>query len=90
MSVAPTIDRSAVEQIVETAQTRAIAQALAWTYGNSIDGNKNIVDVLNGIIAVINDDGLDRIQSFLTGDLAQFRIFELAAFINRIRSLRMK
>jgi hypothetical protein len=40
-------------------------------------------EALHAIMDTARD--LDSFQSWPTGDLAQFRIFELAAFLNRIR-----
>jgi hypothetical protein len=34
--------------------------------------------------------GLDAFQEHLTGELAGFRIFELTAFLNRIRGFRTR
>jgi len=82
------VDLSAVEQLVEVAQARAIAHALAWARGRTIDGRATCPEALGVIIDVLERNGLDAFQDELTGELAAFRIFELGAFLNRIRSLR--
>ncbi|HSK19153.1 MAG TPA: ABC-ATPase domain-containing protein [Longimicrobiales bacterium] len=78
------VELSAVEQLVEPAQARAIALALAharsrWTAATTLH------DALRDIMSIAAHDGLDAFQEHLTGDLAEFRIFELTAFLNRIR-----
>jgi predicted ABC-class ATPase len=82
------IELSAVEQLVEAAQTRAIARALAWGRGRWIDGRRAVRPALEGMIEAIERDGLDLIDERLVGDYAEFRLFELAAALNRLRPLR--
>jgi len=84
------VDLGAVEQIVELAQTRAMAEALAWAHSHAVDGERDLVAVLDQIMEAIAEDGLDAVQSRRTGDLATFRIFELAAFLNRLRSFDVR
>jgi len=83
------VELSAVEQLVEAAQTRAIGQTLAWARGRMIDGRRPIAEALREVMAAIERGGLDLVQKELTGELtgelAEFRIFELAAFLNRVR-----
>lgn len=83
------VELSAVEQLVEVAQTRAIAMTLAWARGRIIDGRRTVAEALGEVMAVIEREGLDLVQeeltAELTGELAEFRVFELAAFLNRIR-----
>lgn len=77
----------AVEQIVEVAQIQAIAEALAWARGSAIDGRRDFRSALTALVDRISADGLETVQERLTGKLAAFRIFELAAVLNRMRSL---
>jgi predicted ABC-class ATPase len=79
------VELSAIEQLVEPAQARAIALALAHARTRWIDTPLTLPDALGGIMTIARTHGLDAFQEYLTGDLAQFRIFELAAFLNRIR-----
>jgi len=81
------VDLGAVEQIVETAQVRAMAQALAWARGRVIDGRRELPEALREIMDVIAREGLDAIQPEPAGEFAAFRIFELAAFLGRVRTL---
>jgi predicted ABC-class ATPase len=82
------VELSAVEQLVEPAQARAIAAALAATRGNCIDGRRDVADALQAIMSLLDEYGVDAFQEHPVGELAAFRIFELAAFLGRIRSLR--
>jgi predicted ABC-class ATPase len=81
------VELSAVEQIVEAAQSRAMAETLAWARGRWIDGTRDVNEALHGIMEVLARDGLDVVQPQPTGELAAFRFFELAAFLCRIRGL---
>ena len=81
------VELSAVEQLVETAQTRAMGQALAWARGRALDGRRTIPEALSVVMETLEREGLDAFQEHLTGELAAFRIYELAAFLGRVRSL---
>lgn len=81
------IDLSAVEQIVDTAQSRAIAEAMVYAVRKYIDGKRTLAEILQLVIADIESKGLDILTPFPQCDLAYFRQLELAAAINRLRSL---
>jgi predicted ABC-class ATPase len=81
------VELSAVEQLVDPAQARAIASAIAAARGRELDGTRTIRDVAAGITRTLHEQGLDAFQPHRTGELAAFRTFELAAFLNRIRGL---
>jgi predicted ABC-class ATPase len=82
------VELSAVEQLVETAQARAIALAIAAGRGTALDGRRTVRESLVAIMERLEAAGLDAFQQVPAGELAAFRIFELAAFLNRIRTLR--
>ncbi len=84
------IDLSAVEQLVSQDQLRAIAAAMVYAKQQYIDGEKTLPQILDQIMNDIAAKGLDIIAPFPQGDLAIFRRFELAAAINRIRTLEVK
>lgn len=84
------VELSAVEQLVERAQTRAIAEALVWARGRILDGRTPLREGLGKIIETVEREGLDAISPHPIGELAEFRIFELAAFLNRLRSLQTR
>ena len=83
------LELSAVEQIVHWAQTRAIGAALDYARRTYIDGSRPLAEVLDLVLTDIDRDGLDVLDSRRTGDLARFRRHELAAAINRLRTLRI-
>lgn len=84
------IDLAAVEQIVEAGQLRAIAAALVYAKNNYMDGKRTIPEILDRAIADIEGEGFDILSNLPQGNFAQFRRFELAAALNRLRSLRVK
>jgi predicted ABC-class ATPase len=83
------LDLSAVEQVVEAAQTRAIGRALAWARGGAIDGRTPVGEALEMVLDRIEQEGLDLLDPRIVGDYAEFRIFELAAALGRLRTLRV-
>ncbi|MGL5871487.1 MAG: ABC-ATPase domain-containing protein [Xenococcaceae cyanobacterium] len=83
------IDLAAVEQIADPAQLRAIAMAIVYAKENYIDGKITIPEILDRVIADVKESGLDVISEFIQGDLALFRRFELAAALNRLRTLQI-
>lgn len=84
------IDLSAVEQIVETGQLRAIAKAIVYAKEQYINGRRTLPEILNGVMTDIESQGLDILSNFPEGDLVLFRRFELAAALNRLRTLKVR
>ncbi|MGK7949351.1 MAG: ABC-ATPase domain-containing protein [Xenococcaceae cyanobacterium] len=84
------IDLTAVEQIVDAGQLRAIALAIVYAKENYMNSQQTIAQILDLISNDINQKTLDVITDFYQGDLALFRSFELAAALNRLRSLQVK
>lgn len=83
------IDLSSIEQIVDTAQLKAIAQAMVYARRRYIDKRRTIGEILDLVMADIESGGLDILTQFPECDLAIFRRFELAAAIDRLRSLKI-
>ncbi len=81
------VDLSAVEQIAEAGQLRAIAVAMVYAQQH-LDGQRTIAEIVNRVMADIQAEGLDRLTPFPQGDLIVFRPLEFAAAINRLRSLK--
>lgn len=81
------IDLNSVEQIVDNGQLRAIAAAMIYVKQNYLSQSITIAEILDLIEKEITDKGLDIINQYPSGELAIFRRFELAAAINRLRSL---
>ena len=91
------IDLKAVEQIVEPYQVRAIAAAMIYAQRYYFDGKQPLSAVLDQVMDDIERGGLDALAEDSTplgnwrvGDWAQFRRYELAAAINRLRTLQIK
>jgi predicted ABC-class ATPase len=85
-----TIDLAAVEQLARRAQTRAIGLALAWAVRTLPEEVTALPDVLDAVERVSEDEGLDAFTEWPMGDVAAFRRFELAAALNRLRTLRVE
>ncbi|HEY9879532.1 MAG TPA: ATPase, partial [Leptolyngbyaceae cyanobacterium] len=83
------IDLSAVEQLVEPGQARAIAAAMLYARTHYLTSPCPLPKVLESVIADIEQFGLDCLEDRPTGDLVAFRALELAAAINRLRSLQV-
>jgi predicted ABC-class ATPase len=81
------IDLSAVSQIVNSGQLRAIAAAMVYAKQQYMDGKRTLAEIIDLVMADIDDRGMDILSPFPEGDFAMFRRFELAAAINRLRSL---
>jgi len=81
------IDLSAVPQVVEPAQTTAIAHAILLARGY-MDGRRTLHEVVARVGDDISTGGLDALTPHPVGGLAAFRPFELAAAINRLRTFR--
>ncbi|MEM1293193.1 MAG: ABC-ATPase domain-containing protein [Cyanobacteria bacterium P01_H01_bin.162] len=82
------IDLSAIEQLVEPGQVKAIAAALVYAQRHYLDGERSLAAVLQAVAADIAAHGLDCLNDQLSGEFAAFRMQELAAAINRLRTLR--
>ncbi|MBI4715328.1 MAG: ABC-ATPase domain-containing protein, partial [Nitrospirae bacterium] len=83
------IDLSAVEQVVDESQVRAIAQALVHAKRRHMGERITLAEILNKVMADVASKGLDVLTPSPSGDLAGFRRFELAAALNRLRTLRV-
>jgi predicted ABC-class ATPase len=84
------IDLTAVEQIVEKGQLRAIASAIVYAKENYLNGNCTVPEMLDHVMADIESQGLDILSRLPEGDLVLFRRFELAAALNRLRTLKVR
>ena len=84
-----TIALSAVTQLVSRAQTLAVGRGLLLARTRFMDGRRSVSEILSLVMEVIEKDGLDELDDRRVGDLAQFRPMELAAALNRLRSLEV-
>ncbi|NBD14850.1 MAG: ATPase [Cyanobacteria bacterium] len=84
------IDLAAVEQLVDKGQLRAIAAAIVYAKKQYLDGKRTLPEILDLVLADIEKKGLDIVTPSPQHDLAYFRRFELAAALNRLRTLAVK
>jgi predicted ABC-class ATPase len=83
------IDLTAVEGLVDPSQLNAIGQALYYARQRYMDGRRTLPEILDVVMADVDEAGLDALDRRPSGDLARFRRYELAAALNRLRSLRV-
>lgn len=87
------IDLSGVEQLVDASQTRAIGYALHLASRRLKEGG--LQAIVQDMIALFDDAGLDVLDLYHQGErhpgnFARPRAFEIAAALNRLRTLRIK
>ncbi len=82
------IDVSAVEQLVHNSQLNAIGDAL--NYARRYMGAHTVPEILDRLMHNIEQEGLDVLNQRKVGDYAYFRPQELAAVLNRLRTLRVE
>lgn len=79
-----------VEQLVEKAQVRAIGQALLGLAEAAFANEETLRQALDTVEAMVHTQGLESLARQVSGDLAWFRKYELAAVLGRVRTLKMK
>lgn len=91
------IDLRVLEQIVEVEQVKAIAQAILYARKYYFNRQQPLSQTIDRVMEDIKRGGLDALAAGIepdrpqiSGDLAEFRRFELAAAINRLRTLKTK
>ncbi|HSH46042.1 MAG TPA: ABC-ATPase domain-containing protein, partial [Longimicrobiales bacterium] len=81
------VDLGSMEQVVELAQTRAMAYALERARRTAFRGEHSLQEALTSVMTEIQERGLEVVHPHLIGELSSFRIQELAAFLGRLRTL---
>ncbi len=84
-----TLDLSDVDQLVDRSQTRAIGLAIHHAT-RRMDDHRTLKEVIDLVLEDMDREGLDVLSPYIVGDLARFRGLELAAAINRMRTLKVK
>ena len=84
------LDLGAVEQLVDPAQTRAIADGVAFARERYVDGNRSVSEVVYSVTNDMTERSLDVLDRRRRGGYAMPRPVELAAAINRLRSLEVR
>jgi len=84
------LDLSAVEQIASVSQTRAIGDALVLMMKRFMDGRRTVAEILDLLEGELDRGGLDALSSRHLGTYARPRRQEIAAALNRLRTLRIE
>lgn len=82
-----TIHLDAVSQLADYSQTRALAEAIYYARERYMDERRTLREILDLVMADIDRDGLDVLSAAPKGNYALFRKYELAAALNRLRTL---
>ena len=85
-----TIDLSAVEQLVDRSQTRAIGDCILKASREHMNGRQSLNQILGRLVGEIERGGLDVLNSRPVGNYALPRSFEISAAINRLRTLKVR
>jgi len=86
-----TLDLSAVEQLVEASQTRAIMEMISFLdKGDLLQRSANLRGAAEALQALLDTEGLDALSKQAPGNLARPRVFEFAAALNRLRAVQFK
>ncbi len=80
-----TIDLAKVEQLVDKGQIRAIGLMIKRYAEHYHSQTASLTEGLKRTVQDVEENGLDILPPWKTGDLALPRLFEVAAAINRIR-----
>ncbi|AOS63281.1 ABC-ATPase domain-containing protein [Actinoalloteichus hymeniacidonis] len=84
------IDVRLIEQLVDPAQLVGVGLALAALGERGrLDGTRTLREALTGLAAEIAERGPSALAAGFPGDLAVPRMFEVAAALNRLRTLRI-
>jgi len=84
------IDLSALEQLVDQSQTRALGAMIHRYATRYADGNRTLREGLELLMKEVEEGGLDCLLPHKVGNLAMPRVFELAGAINRMRTLKVR
>ncbi len=84
------IDLGAVEQITDRSQVAGIGRALALLGDGVLDGTITLAEGLDLLDAELDRRGLEALLDGRSEDIARPRRHEVAAALNRLRSLRLR
>ena len=89
------IDLRYVDQLVETSQTRAVGHAIYLANQSMMSDSTTLQDVVEGLEHFFDQNGLDALDPFYReeyhpGNFSRPRKYEIAAAINRLRTLKQK
>jgi len=89
------IDLRYLEQLADRSQTRAIGHAIYLAADQFMDGKTCLRQIVEKLELFFNEQGLDGLNPYNRshqhpGNFARPRKYEIAAAINRLRSVRME
>lgn len=90
-----TVDLRGVDQLVDPSQTRAVARAVAVARERWPNADLSVAEILDRLDVMFDEEGLDVLNPYghsdqHPGEFARPRRLEVAAALNRLRSLRVK
>jgi predicted ABC-class ATPase len=83
------IDVALLFQLIDPAQCRMIGDVLLEMARGLCDGKRSVPELLDALEAEIERGGMDGVCARGFGDRARARRYEIAAALNRLRSLRL-
>jgi predicted ABC-class ATPase len=83
------IEVSLLYQLVDPAQCRMIGDVLLQLARGICDGRRSVTELLDSLEDEISRRGLEAVCAGSFGDRARARRYEIAAALNRLRSLRL-
>lgn len=83
------VDMAQVSQLVDDGQLRAIGRAMDMVRKKLYQEPETFSDVAKAVCSEVQEKGLDILDDRFIGDYVEFRPYELAAAINRLRTLRI-
>lgn len=83
------IDLSGCHQLADVYQTLTIGRVLYYAKLRYMDEPRSVREILDLIDRDLSTEGLESLTRDLRGDLARPRRYEIAAALNRLRSLRI-
>ena len=89
------LDLRGVAQLVDTSQARAAGLSIHWASKHAMKNGATLTVILDELDALLDREGLEALDPYGSGEhhpgnLARPRRHEIAAAINRLRSLRME
>ncbi len=84
------IDMSAVAQLADEGQVRAIGQALNLARERFMQPGRDVASVVEAVMQELSENGLDALDRRQIGDYVAFRPYEFVAALNRLRTLQVR
>lgn len=84
------VDLSALEQLVDSSQTRAIGLAIRHMATRCFTDDLTLEQALARLVKDLDAGGLDILSPFKVGNLARPRRYEVAMALNRMRTLSVR